>query len=116
MQSASSEAITYRNTNPTHLGAEGTSVFGVGARVPTRAYGSPVPASRLPDTLGSGSMWGLPPRHTGLVPHYGQARGVGDEPTTIIIISIALLVQLNVNALNECTEPFNVSNSNNRVC
>ena len=27
-------------------------------------------------------MWGLPPRHTGLVFHYGQARGVGDKPTT----------------------------------
>jgi hypothetical protein len=36
----------------------------------------------LPDTLGSGSMWGLLPRHAGLVSHYGQTRGVADEPTT----------------------------------
>ena len=36
----------------------------------------------MPVTLGSGTVWGLPPRHTGLVSHYGQARGVGDEPTT----------------------------------
>ena len=76
MRSACSEAITYRRSNPTHLGAEGTSVFGMGARVPTQVISSLVPASRLPVTLGSGTVWGLPPRHTGLVSHYGQARGV----------------------------------------
>jgi hypothetical protein len=35
------------------------------------------PGMRLPDTCGSGFMWGLPPRHTGLESHCGQAM-VGD--------------------------------------
>ena len=35
----SSEAITYRKSNPIHLGAESTSMFGVGAHVPTQVLG-----------------------------------------------------------------------------
>ena len=48
MRSLSSGGITDRSANPTHLGAEGTSVFGMGARVPTQVISSLVPASRLP--------------------------------------------------------------------
>ena len=40
MRSLSSGGITDRSANPTHLGAEGTSVFGMGARVPTQVISS----------------------------------------------------------------------------
>ena len=71
MRSAASEAVTYRKSNPIHLGAEGTGMFGVGGARSYPSIGALVPAACLPDTLGSGSMWGLPPRHTELVSHYG---------------------------------------------
>lgn len=76
MQSASSKAINY---GPTHLGAKGTSVFGVGARVPTRVFGPRYQLRTGLTHLVVGSMWGLLPHHTGLVSHYGQARGGGDK-------------------------------------
>jgi len=37
VRSLSSGGITDRSANPTHLGAEDTSVFGMGARVPCNA-------------------------------------------------------------------------------
>jgi hypothetical protein len=48
VRSLSCGGITDRFANPTHLGAEGTSVFKMGARHPTQVISSQVPASRLP--------------------------------------------------------------------
>jgi hypothetical protein len=62
-------------------------MFGVGVRVPTQVLG-PWYQLRACLTHLVGSMWGLPPRHTGLVSHYGQARGVGDEPTMKSIVCV----------------------------
>ena len=39
MRSAPSEAITYRKSNPYISVPEGTSMFGLGARVPTQVLG-----------------------------------------------------------------------------
>jgi hypothetical protein len=52
-----------------HIRAEGTSMFGMGARVPAQVISSLVPASRQPVVACSGSVPAAT-RSTGLLSHY----------------------------------------------
>jgi len=59
VRSLSCGGITDRPANPTHLGAVGTSVFGMGAHVPNQVISSLVPTSRLPSLVSHspGVIW-----------------------------------------------------------
>jgi hypothetical protein len=60
--------INDKPANSTHLGAEGTGVFGMGAHVPTQINSFLVPASSLPAVARSGCVPGLPPAASGWLP------------------------------------------------
>jgi len=58
------------SANPTDAGAEGTSVFGMVARVPTQAISSLVPALRLPAVAVVAPCQGCHPAAHGWFPNY----------------------------------------------